>query len=183
MFHNVKKRLSKNFTETKKTFPSLRQINLEAQLILSAKNVTVLKNNRKKYGFYLGISILLKSYYYYIISFLVKGRVTKVSLLPSVQVWGETFCIKTYNKIVSESFTRWLGHERFGPPPLVSAKSSNRFFFTRWSLRVNTTSWYPHHSTCIYRMTKYHLYVPATSQNFGQNPKQLLRATNKYWKK
>ena len=156
MFHNVKKRLSKNFTETKKTFPSLRQINLEAQLILSAKNVTVLKNNRKKYGFYLGISILLKSYYYYIISFLVKGRVTKVSLLPSVHVWGETFCIKTYNKIVSESFTRWLGHERFGPPPLVSAKSSNRFFFTRWGLSVNTTSWYPHHWTCIYRMTKYH---------------------------
>ena len=37
LYKEYKKRLSKNFTETKKTFTSLRQINLEAQLILSAK--------------------------------------------------------------------------------------------------------------------------------------------------
>ena len=103
MFNNFKKRLSKNFTE-RKTFASLRKVNLEAQLILSAKNITVHKNNRKKHGFYLGISSFLKSYYHYIKkSILVKGIVAKVSLLPSMQVWNETFSIKTYNKIVKVS--------------------------------------------------------------------------------
>ena len=81
MFHNVKNVCGKTSQETKKTFLSLRQINLEAQLILSAKMSPYLEITIKKYGFYLGISILLKSYYYMEKINCVKCIVLKVLLL------------------------------------------------------------------------------------------------------
>ena len=48
MFHNVKNVCRKTSRETKKTFASLRQINLEAQLILSAKMSPYLEITIKK---------------------------------------------------------------------------------------------------------------------------------------
>ena len=62
MFHNVKKRLSKKFTETKKTFTSLRQINLEAQLIVSAKKYPYLKITIKGMDFTLAFQFRWKSF-------------------------------------------------------------------------------------------------------------------------
>ena len=54
----------------------------------------------------------------------------------------------------------------------------------QWSLQqclcVPTTSWYPHHSTCIHRMTKYHCHLPKIlRENAPFEAKNLLRLTKR----
>ena len=60
----------------------------------------------------------------------------------------------------------------FASPLPVCAKSSNRFNQLQY---VGFEC--SRYSTCIHRMTRYHLLIPTTSQNLGQKAKSNLKAT------
>ena len=95
-------------------------------------------------------------------------------------------------KFVNEFGHEWVWEQCFSIPSTVNAKNSNKFDCNKKFKQI--WSWYmvkflqqagfecpiisecPHHSTCIDRMTKYHLYAPITSQNFeAKSQKELLR--------
>ena len=60
----------------------------------------------------------------------------------------------------------------FASPLPVCAKSSNKFNQLQY---VGFEC--SRYSTCIHRMTRYHLLIPTTSQNLGQKAKSNLKAT------